>query len=139
MTLDLLNEHQRMALAIVLRQLEMALRGVLADLVNEEQGILYRRKITLPEDKRTQVRQSVEAALERITRLAGDFALPVQVYDNTATLRGSLAILRSDLYDVRADKLRRYGAVNPGLEAALDPYIWDLIELLQTISQTAQA
>jgi hypothetical protein len=139
LTSDLLNEHQRMALAIVLRQLEMALRRVLADLVNEEQGVLYRRKITLPGDKRTQVQESVEAALERITQLAGDFALPVQVYDNTASLRGSLAILRSDLYDARAEKLRRYGAVDPRLEAALDPYLWDLIELLQAISQTAQS
>jgi hypothetical protein len=139
LTPDLLNEHQRKALAIVLRQLEMALRGVLADLVNEEQGILYRRKITLPEDRRPQVRQSVEAALETIARLAGDFALPVQVYDNTASLRGSMAILRSDLYDVLAEKLQRYGAVDPRLEAALDPYVWELIQLLQAISQTAQA
>lgn len=139
MTRDLLNPHQHTALAITLRMVEKTLRSILRDLVNEEQAILYRSKITLSEDKRPQVRQLVETALEQIAGLAQTFELPPEIIDNTATLRGPLALLRSDLHDAHARKLRRFGDVNPDLEAELDPTIDDLIGLLQEITLVAQA
>ncbi|MGQ9834262.1 MAG: hypothetical protein ACUVRJ_10815 [Candidatus Villigracilaceae bacterium] len=139
LTHDLLNPHQHSALAITLRQVEKTLRSILHDLVNEEQAILYQSKITLPEDKRPEVKQLVEAALEQIVWLAQTFELPPQIIDNTATLRGPLALLRSDLYDAHAAKLRRFGDVNPDLEAALDPTIDHLIELLAEITRVAQS
>jgi len=139
LTRDLLNPHQRLALAITLRHVEKTLRTILNDLVIEEQAILYRSKITLSEDKRQQVRQLVETALGLVARLAQTFELPPQVIDNTATLRGPLAILRSDLYDAHAAKLRRYGDVDPDLETELDPAIDDLIRILQAITLVAQS
>ncbi|HML20954.1 MAG TPA: hypothetical protein PKD09_04855 [Aggregatilinea sp.] len=139
MTRDLLNPHQRLALAITLRQVERTLRSVLHDLVNEEQAILYRSKITLPEEKRPEVKQLVETALEQIAWLAQAFELPPEIIDNTAILRGPLALLRSDLHDAHAGKLRRFGDVDPDLEAELDPTIDTLIELLQEITLVAQS
>ena len=139
LTRDLLNPHQRLALAITLRQVERTLRSILNDLVNEEQAILYRSKITLPEDKRPEVKQLVETALEQIDWLAQAFELPPEIIDNTATLRGPLALLRSDLHDAHAGKLRRFGDVDPDLEAELDPTIDTLIGLLQEITLVAQS
>ncbi len=139
LTRDLLNPHQRLALAITLRQVERTLRSVLHDLVNEEQAILYRSKITLPEEKRPEVKQLVETALEQIAWLAQAFELPPEIIDNTAILRGPLALLRSDLHDAHAGKLRRFGDVDPDLEAELDPTIDTLIELLQEITLVAQS
>ncbi|MCL4875150.1 MAG: hypothetical protein KJ064_00755 [Anaerolineae bacterium] len=138
MTGSLLNPHQRLSLAITLRQVEKTLRGILNDLATEEQGILYQSRITLPEDKRLQVKLRVEKALQQIAQLAERFELPRAVYDNTATLRGPLALLRSDLHDVHARKLNRYGDVNPILEAELDPPVDNLIEILQEITRLAE-
>lgn len=136
---DLLNPHQHSALVITLRQVEKTLRSILHDLDSEEQAVLYRTKITLPEDNRPKVKQLVEAALEQIVWLAETFELSPPIVDNTATLRGPLALLRSDLYDAHAAKLRRFGDVNPDLEAALDPTIDDLIELLAEITRVAES
>lgn len=88
MTRDLLNSHQRQALAITLRQLERTLRGIVRDLSNEEQAILYRSVITLPEERRPEVKRLAETALERIAWLARRFELPQKTYDNSASLRG---------------------------------------------------
>jgi hypothetical protein len=138
LTHDLLNPNQRRVLTVTLRHVEKNLRRILTDLVNEEQGILYRTTISLPEDKRPLVRQLVEAALEQIAGLAQRFELPPEIIDHTDALRGSLALLRSDLYDVHARKLRRSGEVDPDLEAELDPAVDNLIELLREISNVAQ-
>lgn len=138
MSRELLNPHQHLALTITLRHLEKTLRGILADLVSEEQAILYRSQITLPEALRPEVRARVEAALEQIAWLAQTFALEPETIDNTARLRGPLALLRSDLYDVQAAKLRRFGDVNPDLAAVLDPAVLELIGLLHEISRAAQ-
>ncbi len=139
MTRDLLNPHQRKALAITLRHVEKTLRGILHDLVNEEEAILYRSVITLPEDKRPQVRQLVETALQQIAVLAQMFDLPPEVIDNTAMLRGPLAMLRSDLHDMHAQKLKGFGDVDPDLAQELDPVIDDLIALLNDITRIARA
>lgn len=138
MTRDLLNPHQRLALAITLRQLEATLRGILHDLENEEQAILYRSEITLPQDSRPQVKQLAEIGLQHIAWLAQRFELEPRIYDNTATLRGPLALLRSDLYDAHAKRLGRYGDVDPDLEAELDPILGDLIGLLHEITRVSQ-
>lgn len=139
MTRDLLNPHQRVALTITLRHVERTLRGILDDLVNEEQAILYRSTITLPEDKRPEVERLVETALEKIAWLAQTFDLSPEIIDNTAMLRGPLAILRGDLHDVHAHKLRGFGDVDPDLAAELDPVIDDLIALLYNITRVSQA
>jgi len=139
LTHDLLNPHQRLALTITLRQVEKTLRSILDDLETEERAILFRSKITLPEDKRPQVKELAEAAIQRIAWLARRFELPPEIYDNTATLRGPLALLRSDLYDAHAARLRRYGEVNPELASELDPVLDDLIRLLREITYVSQS
>lgn len=138
MTRDLLNSHQRQALAITLRQLERTLRGIVRDLSNEEQAILYRSVITLPEERRSQVKQLAETALERIAWLAHRFELPQKTYDNSASLRGPLALLRSDLHDAHAAKLKRFGEVDPALETELDPSLDELITILFEITRLSQ-
>lgn len=139
LTRDLLNPNQHRALAITLRHVEKNLRRVLSDLVDEEQAILYRTTITLPEDKRPEVKWLVETALQEIAELARRFELPSETLDNTAMLRGPMALLRSDLYDIQARKLKRFGKVDSGLEAELDPAVTGLIELLAEISRVAQS
>lgn len=138
MTRDLLNSHQRQALAITLRQLERTLRGIVRDLSNEEQAILYRSVITLPEERRPEVKHLAETALERIAWLARRFELPQKTYDNSASLRGPLALLRSDLHDAHAAKLKRFGEVDPALETELDPSLDELIAILFEITRLSQ-
>ncbi len=138
MTHELLNPSQRLALAIALRRVEQALRGILDGLNSEKQAILYRVEGTLPEDRRIQVIQLAESGLQQIAWMTHRFELPPRIFDNLASIRGSLAILGSDLYDVHAQKLQRYGDVDPSLQAELDPAIDDLIRQLEEIVRVAQ-
>jgi hypothetical protein len=134
----LLKPHQQRALAITLREVEMTLRKAMADLTDDSQGILYRKKLTLSAEACAEVRHLILAALDEIARLAETFDLPVHLYDNSNMLRGGFAVLRSNLYDMRAEKLQRFGEVSPDSQTVLDPRLMTLITLLQDISQIAQ-
>jgi len=134
---DLLNEAQYASLAIVLRQLEddlhqadTWLRGA------EENGILYRRKLRLSPERRAAARQVIATALNQVTELAREFDLS-QVDDNpSATVIAEMSERWANLCDARADKLKRYGDVDPRLSQALDPSLDRLIELTLALMST---
>jgi hypothetical protein len=129
----LLNTYQRNSVSITLRTLETTLRMAMTDLNSQQQGILYRQKVTLTEPQYEQIKQTILMAMGEISHLADALSLPVEVQDNRANLQSQLAILWSDLQDMRAAKLKAYGEVAPGLEAALDPSVLRLSEFVQSL------
>jgi len=131
---DLLNPYQRNSVAITLRMVETALREALAELGRKDEGILYRRSGTLSEEQTQQIQRVVEAALQEIESLAQSLDLPVEVHDNRAALLGKLSVLWIDLHEIRAQSLKGYGEVAPGLKAVLDPPVSRLIELVAALS-----
>jgi len=121
--IDMLNEAQRNRLTIVLRGLEMSLRDITAWLAEggeEEVGILYRRRLTLPDDRKEAVLREIESALDEIAQLAALLRLPAHESDRAAQIAAEMSIHWSDLVDSRTSKLRRYGAVQPALAPLLD-------------------
>jgi hypothetical protein len=134
MSARLLNPYQRNSVAITLRMLETSLQHAVADLKHQEQGILYRQIVTLTDSQYEQIKQAILEAAGEIARLANTFALPVEVRDSRTDLQGQLAVLWSDLQEIRAAKLRGYGAVAPGLEPVLDPSVLHLIKLVESLT-----
>ncbi len=126
---DLLNTAQRNSLAIGLRTFEMHLRQADAWLQSDdERGILYRRGLRLSVEQRSAARNQIATALAGIASLAQRFGLTVAEEDLRTTIASQMGVDWANLCDLTAAKLRRYGAVQPGLADLLDA---DLAALAQ--------
>lgn len=130
MSRKLLNPHQRNLIAITLRELEIVMRETVAGLSAQEQGILYQRKSTLSRRQLKQIEQLSASVLDEISKLTRTLELPVEIRDARSALQGQLAVLGSDLYDIRAEKLIAFGEVSPDLQPVLDPVVLHLAELV---------
>lgn len=125
--MELLNDAQRNSLAIGLRAFEVHLRQAAAWLEDgEEAGILYRRRLALPAERRAVMRQQIAAALALIAALAERFDLAPAEEALEASLAARLSVDWANLSDLRSDKLRRYGNVDPRLADQLDADIAEL-------------
>lgn len=133
---DMLNIPQRSSVAIALRAFEKALRRADAALQGpaEEQGILYRRTMRLPMEKRPAIRQQIALALTEIAEVAQQLGLAVQEDPLESDIAAELSLDWAGLCDVRSAKLKRYGAVDVRLAEALDPHIERLADLALAIA-----
>jgi hypothetical protein len=127
---DLLNPDQLRSVTITLRSFEEDLLYAQAWLHDvEENGILYRRKLTLSPESRSIAQERINAALERIALLAKEFGLKAEA-DNPANLiRSKMSVNWANLLDTQSVKLKRFGEVDPELESALDPAVRQLAQL----------
>ncbi len=127
---DLLNPEQFRSVEITLRMFEENLRLIAAWLDDEEEnGILYRRKLAFPAGRRKATRQRINAGLDQITSLAHALELPVEEKDIAGMIRGRLTESWANLIDSQSGKLKRYGKVDPRVKSSLDPAMQRLAEL----------
>ena len=132
---DLLNPTQKNSLCVTLRRFEENLLHARAWLDgNEENGVLYRRKLILPEKRRLQAEQEIGTALDLIEKLSRDFDLPIESENAASLIHGEMSISWADLLDSRASELRRCGIVHPELSNALDPGIQSLARIALTLT-----
>ncbi len=134
-----LNSHQRRALNSTLAHLERHLLSLEHLIQGEEQGILIRRTGQLSPATRQQLLVLFAQLRQEISTLAATQALPGTEENIRATLMGTTAVLWADLEDIRPRTLNRYGAVDPTLEATLDPPIDRLIQGILAIEALLKA
>ncbi len=133
--IELLNTAQRSSLTIELRAFEMHLRQADAWLQGEEErGILYRRSIHLSPERRAAAREQIGAAIAQITVLTERFDLAAASDDLGATIVSQMSVDWANLCDVRSDRLRRYGEVDPELPDLLDADIDRLAQLALSLA-----
>ncbi|MBN2117458.1 MAG: hypothetical protein JW730_12855 [Anaerolineales bacterium] len=132
---NLLNHYQKNSLRISLLTFEENLRQVQEWLDGRaENGILYRRELTISAEKRKQASQAIRTALNLVEKLRNVFGLET-VYESAASmLQGDLAINWANLIDTQAGKLRRYGKVHPELAGILDSDIQNLAGIALKLS-----
>jgi len=131
---DLLNPQQLQSVVITLRMFEENLR-LMATWLNgeEENGILYQRKLTFPAGRRKAAQQRMDAALEQIVLLARTLELPVDEKDAAGMIRSRLAESWANLIDSQSSKLNRYGDVDSRVEEILDPVIQRLVQIAKEL------
>ncbi len=89
---DLLNPDQFRSVEISLRMFEENLRLTSTWLEGkEENGILYRRKLDFPAERRKAARQSINAALNQISNLARTLEIEYEKKDAGGSIRGRMA------------------------------------------------
>ena len=130
---DLLNWAQRNSVSIMLRRLEITLRHAPDDLTNREQGVLYEYQPSVSGEMLQRIQQEIALVLQDIDDLTDHLRLSRWTQPNTAVLLSELAVLWSDLNDIRVDKLTRYGEVSPDLDAVLSPALIRLIHRVETM------
>ncbi len=132
---ELLNGSQKFSVFVTLRTLEERLRQADAWLQGEEEhGRLYHRALTLSPEQREQARQRIAEALQVINDLASRLDLEATYDDAGGHIRAGLSESWANLCDIRSQKLRRYGEVQPGLSAVLDEPVEQLAQLALAIA-----
>ena len=135
----LLRENHRRVLANTLRRVELAVWHLEKQLTRETTPRLTLTRFTHPPtaEQRSLLLQLAKQIRQQITRLATDYQLEVGEQHMLRAIMGEFTLLWCDLEDVRPQKLRAYGTVNPQLQAVLDPPLQRLIELVLAVDGVA--
>jgi hypothetical protein len=133
-----MNQAQRTSVFIALRTFEQYLRQLNRWLHGlEEDGILYKYKMDLQPEKRALMQQKIDCGLALVEELAQTLQLEPEEIDLAGAVRGQMSESWANLIDTRAARLRRYGAVDPGLSQPLDPLLDRLVQIAADLSQLA--
>jgi len=135
---SLLNESQRRGLTVALRALER-------DVAEVERLVLHPPRLALRRHAADLTDEEVRAILDlagrlrtEIAALAAQFELEPEVVSTRRTIAGRFSLEWSALEGTRPDKLRRYGRVDPALEAALGPGLDRPISLTREVFALAE-
>jgi hypothetical protein len=133
-----LTEPQKRSLEVTLRLAEKALDSMQHLLGERKAGILYRPVSGLAPGQQEELLALASQAKNIIGRLAADFGLEPVEEPLDQQLAAIFSSVWCDLEDVRPDKLKRYGDVDPTLGETLEPALAELIELVVRIADTAR-
>ena len=136
---SLLNANHRRVLASTLRRVELAawrLEDQLGRSVSPELA-LTRFTNPLSAPQRAALLGLTQQVLEAVKQLASEYCLDVAEDDLSKMIKAEFSLLWSDLEEVRPQKLRNYGTVDPQAHVVLGPPVQRLIKLMLTINDVA--
>jgi len=127
----MLNEYQKRGLSITLSIVEESLRDI-EHILNsgDDMGILYEVRDNVPAAIKDKLLRKMALIKDRIKIVAAEFNLEKRYTEANRETFGKLVYCWKILEDAKAGKLRRYGAVKPGLEEALDPHLDMIIDYI---------
>ncbi|MCL4465211.1 MAG: hypothetical protein M1389_04140 [Chloroflexi bacterium] len=131
-----LNQYQKKSVEIVLREMERTIDTIEAMLAADKTGILYSRTVSLSPEQRSKAAELIGKIRAEITELAAMFDLTKQELDGRQAISSMLGIVWEGIEDTHAEKLDRYGNIDPDLPSILDPHIDRLIDTVLTLSRT---
>jgi hypothetical protein len=118
---ELMNRYQKTAVAVALYRFEENLREALRWLDGAEvDGILFHRRLDLPEGERVAAKKLIAKSLAEIEALAQSLNLEKQEENSARDLMAVMNMSWEELSDSLSYKLRGFGPVNPGLSGLLD-------------------
>lgn len=132
-----LNENQRRAVTVSLRLLEERLANVERMIHEDEQGILYSRRVAFTPEQVKHMEAVIAAMRDEIRRVATEFQLPREEQNVARAIAATLEMSWESLEEVRPRRLRNYGSVDPTLKETLEPILKRLIRLLFDLENTA--
>ena len=131
--LKIMNWFQHLAASTSLDHLEAQLDTIEDLLSRERDGLLRRYVGDLSAAEVARLRTLLAEARCAVAETAEAFNLEAQVTDVRRAIASTLALAWAMLEDTRPSKLRRYGVVDPSLEASLGPHIERHIALIQAM------
>ena len=133
-----LNDSQKRALEVQLRNLEQVLSRV-DHFIRErpEEGLLT-HYIPVPETVRRRFEALIEQMHEELAVLIRQFELQPKAVYSRSYINATMALTWSSLNEVLSSKLKRYGEVDPALSESLDPCLNRLIDLALQVAEVAR-
>jgi hypothetical protein len=130
----MLNEYQRRSLKVTLSIVEKSLRDIEKILnENDHKGVLYTFSNNIPPTAKEKVSLLISKVYRTIRNVAEKFNLGKESKYANREAFAKLPHCWEILEDSKAEKLKRYGAVTPGLEEALDPTLDIIIDYILKI------
>ncbi|MCF6149690.1 MAG: hypothetical protein E3K37_13635 [Candidatus Kuenenia sp.] len=132
----MLNKDQKRGLTIALRIMEETIQYIEQVFNNGDySGILYDVKCSLDEGVTREILKRALLIKDKIKTLSKRFDLENELRDPAREILGKLSSSWCILEDVKAIKLKRYGAVADELEDVLDPHLNGIIDLILDIER----
>lgn len=135
----LLTANHRRVLATTLRRVELAAWRLEDQLTRESMPELALTRFSNPLSRAQVVAllHLVKRLREAVAQLAADYRLAATEENLLSTVMAEFTLLWCDVEDVRPQKLRAYGAVDPRVARVLEPPLQRLIELLLAVNDVA--
>lgn len=133
-----LNANQKRVVTVTLRLLEERLAEIERMAAGDEQGVLYRRVARFTPRQRARIGELIAATREEIRGAAEQFDLGRDEQNVERAIIGLLSLTWESLEEIRARKLKSYGAVDPALKETLDPIVQRLIKLVYQLEDVAR-
>jgi len=133
-----LNPYQKNALEVEMRHLEQALLQAREFMRHMPEDGLLTNYRPVAEENRARLEALIDRMLAEIAVVVKKYDLQPRVEDIGVNIYAEMAGAWSDLYDMFAHKLKRYGHVDPALGETLDPHIKLLINLAREIGEAAK-
>jgi hypothetical protein len=135
----LLNANHRRVLATTLRRVELAAWHLEEQLTHQAPPALALTRFTNPLNaaQKAALLHLVQQVREAVAHLASDYHLAVAEENLLSTVMAEFTLLWCDVEDVRPQKLRAYGAVDPQAAELLGPPLQQLVNLLLAVNDVA--
>jgi hypothetical protein len=132
-----LNQAQRTALSTTLLHLEKALDEIEHLLDGSTVGVTYTTEVDLAPAAAQQIRERCAAIRTEMAELMERFELPSHHWYGRQIVVAEMTSTWTNLEEVRPERLRRFGAVDPTLTEILTPRLERLIQLVRAIQNLA--
>ena len=133
-----LNDSQKRALEVQLRNLEQVLYRVGHRIRERPEEGLLTHHIPIPETVRRRFEALIKQMHEELAVLIRQFELQPKAVDSRSHVNATMALTWSSLNEVLSSKLKRYGEVDPALSESLDPCLNRLIDLALQVAEVAR-
>lgn len=132
-----LNQAQRTAVSTTLLQLEKSLDEIERLLAGSGNGVTYATEVNLAPATAQQI-QAVSAEIRReIAVMVDRFGLSHHRWSARQVIVAEMTSSWTNLEEIRPDRLKRYGAVDPALNETLSPGLERLIDLVRAMQTLA--
>lgn len=125
-----LNENQKRGLEVTLRLLEIALDDIDGLLERDRDGTLYAVQTRMPPERAGELLALSAEARALLAELARKYRLVREERDGAKIISGLLSARWEALEEMRPQKMRRYGPVDPELVPELGSAVDRLIALV---------
>jgi hypothetical protein len=136
---NLLSENHRRALGTVLRRVELAAWRLEERIIREEPPQLALTHFTNPPTaaQRTALLRLTRRVRQEVAKLTADYQLEASEENLLRSTMAEFSLLWADLEDVRPQKLRSYGVLDPKVDTILGPDIERLIKPVLAVDSVA--
>ena len=132
-----LNQAQRIAVSTTLLHLERSLDEIERLLAGSGNGVTYTTEVNLTTATAQQIREVCANIRREIAAMVEHFDLSTQRWYGRQVIVAEMTSAWTNLEEVRPERLRRFGAVDPSLTETLTPGVERLIQLVWAVQNLA--